>query len=57
MTLPGKILAGFSGIVVDAQGYIHLFLYTAGAGIPAVLLVLFLMRYSANRRNTSRAAP
>ena len=57
MTLPGKFLAGFTGIVVDAQGYIHLFLYTAGAGIPAVLLVLFLMRYSAERRNTSRAAP
>lgn len=44
MTLPGKLFAGFSGMVVDAQGYFEFFIYTAIAGIPAVLLVLFLMR-------------
>ena len=44
MTLPGKLFAGFSGVVVDAAGYFDFFVYTAIAGIPAVLLVFFLMR-------------
>ncbi len=44
MTLPGKILGGFSGIVVDAVGYVEFFVYVAGAGLPAIFLVLFLMR-------------
>ena len=44
MTLPGKLFAGFSGIVVDATGYFDFFVFTAIAGIPAVLLVMYLMR-------------
>lgn len=44
MTLPGKLMAGFSGVVVDAVGYVQFFLYVAGAGLPAILLVLFLIR-------------
>ena len=47
MTLPGKFLAGFSGIVVDAQGYAALFVGTAAAGIPALLLCLWLRRRAA----------
>ncbi|MDP6952610.1 MAG: AmpG family muropeptide MFS transporter [Alphaproteobacteria bacterium] len=49
MTLPGKILAGFSGMVVDSVGYMEFFLYTALAGVPAVALVVFLGRRA--RRN------
>lgn len=52
MTLPGKFLAGFSGVVVDAHGYAALFVGTAAAGAPAVLLAVFL-----GRRAAARALP
>lgn len=41
--LPGRLLAGFSGIIVQDYGYVPFFLYTAVAGIPAILLILLLM--------------
>lgn len=43
MTLAPKFISGFSGLVVDAQGYIFFFSYTAFLGIPAILLVMYLM--------------
>lgn len=42
MTLPGKFISGFSGIVVDAQGYNLFFTYAAMVGIPAILLSIYL---------------
>lgn len=42
-TLPGKIVAGGSGYVVEAAGYVNFFFYASALGIPAVLLVLYLM--------------
>ncbi|WP_073277785.1 AmpG family muropeptide MFS transporter [Microbulbifer donghaiensis] len=42
MTLPGKFISGFSGVVVDAQGYSQFFIYVAILGTPAVLLAIFL---------------
>ena len=50
-TLMGKFLGGFSGIVVDATSYVHFFIITGLLGIPAILLVLFLMS------RETRAAP
>jgi len=44
MTLPGQFIGGFSGIVVDAIGYANFFVYAACAGLPAIGLVLYLMR-------------
>ncbi len=44
MTLPGKVLSGFSGIVVDASNYFYFFIYTTVLGIPAIVLVMYLMR-------------
>ncbi|MBA2491759.1 MAG: AmpG family muropeptide MFS transporter [Gammaproteobacteria bacterium] len=44
MTLPGKFIGGFSGLVVEAQGYSLFFIYSALIGVPAVLMVLYLMR-------------
>lgn len=44
MTLPGKFLSGFSGLVVDSFGYFEFFLVAACLGIPAILLVLYLSR-------------
>jgi len=42
--LPGKILEGRSGFVVDATGYPLFFLYTAALSIPALLLLWYLVR-------------
>jgi PAT family beta-lactamase induction signal transducer AmpG len=44
MTLPGKFLGGFSGLLVEAFGYAGFFAMSALMGGPAILLVLFLMR-------------
>lgn len=44
MTLLPKILGGFSGMVVDAQGYVFFFIYASAIGVPAIFLVLYLMR-------------
>jgi PAT family beta-lactamase induction signal transducer AmpG len=42
MTLPGKVISGFSGIVVDSLSYFHFFIYAALLGIPAILLCFIL---------------
>jgi PAT family beta-lactamase induction signal transducer AmpG len=44
MTLPGKFISGFSGIIVDASSYFHFFIYAALLGIPAVLLSIVAYR-------------
>ncbi len=43
MTLFPKFISGFSGIVVDAYGYVAFFIYVSTLGIPAVFLVLYFM--------------
>jgi MFS transporter, PAT family, beta-lactamase induction signal transducer AmpG len=42
--LPGKLLMGFSGVVVDHIGYASFFLYTASLSIPGLLLLYFVSR-------------
>ena len=54
-TLPGKIVAGGSGYVVEAWGYVNFFFYAAALGIPAILLVLFLMYHQ--RQQAALASP
>lgn len=44
MTLPGKFLSGFSGVIVDASSYSVFFTYAAAIGIPAILMSLWLAR-------------
>ncbi|WP_309045357.1 AmpG family muropeptide MFS transporter [Marinobacter sediminicola] len=44
MTLPGKFLGGFSGMVVAGYGYAEFFLVAGLMGIPAILLAMFLIR-------------
>lgn len=44
MTLPAKLLGGLSGIIVDGHGYAVFFIYAALVGLPAILLVWYLMR-------------
>ncbi|MFY9178665.1 MAG: MFS transporter [Venatoribacter sp.] len=53
MTLPGKFISGFSGVVVDGFGYVEFFLMAAGVGIPAILLVLVLMRHAKRQAATT----
>jgi PAT family beta-lactamase induction signal transducer AmpG len=38
MVLPGKVLSGFSGIVVEQVGWVSFFFYAALMGLPAIWL-------------------
>ncbi len=44
MTLPGKFLSGFGGIVVSAQGYATFFVVATVLGLPAILLAIWISR-------------
>ena len=44
MTLPAKLLGGFSGVIVDGFGYHTFFVYASTVGLPAIILVIILMR-------------
>jgi PAT family beta-lactamase induction signal transducer AmpG len=44
MTLPGKFLSGFGGLVVTAQGYPSFFVIATLLGIPAILLAIWISR-------------
>ncbi len=54
MTLPAKFLGGFSGIIVDSEGYVFFFVYASAIGLPAIVLVLLLMRAFNTARATSK---
>lgn len=43
-TLPGKIIAGFSGVIVESYGFVLFFIYVALLGLPAIMLALFFAR-------------
>lgn len=45
MTLPAKLIAGFSGVFADSFGYYNFFIYTALMGLPAIALLLILMSH------------
>lgn len=47
MTLPGKFLGGFSGLVVEWQGYAAFFVVAAIMGIPAIILAAWVARTGA----------
>ncbi|MBT2788212.1 MULTISPECIES: MFS transporter [unclassified Halomonas] len=44
MTLPGKFLSGFGGLVVNAQGYPSFFVIATLLGLPAILLAIWISR-------------
>lgn len=44
MTLPGKFLSGFGGLVVEAQGYAPFFLIATALGLPAIALAIWISR-------------
>jgi len=48
MLLLPKILAGYSGMIVDTIGYAPFFIFTASLGIPVLFLVMFATRVTPN---------
>jgi PAT family beta-lactamase induction signal transducer AmpG len=44
MTLPGKFIGGYSGVMVDLHGYEWFFMYAATIGVPAFLMILWLLK-------------
>lgn len=49
MTLPGKVIGGFSGVVVESVGFGWFFVYAALLGLPAIVLVAWLMLQNRSR--------
>lgn len=45
MLLPAKFIGGFSGDIVDASGFVAFFIYTAALGLPAIALIIYLIRH------------
>ena len=56
-SLPAKTIASQWGRIVDAIGYPSFFIYTAVIALPAVLLILWLMRADALREPAKAAEP
>ena len=54
-SVPTKFLAGFSGTVVDATGYGTFFAITAALSLPALLLILWMLRSDSRRQPAVRA--
>ncbi len=54
-SVPTKFLAGFSGELVDAMGYRTFFAFTALLSVPALLLIVWMLRRPVSM--LSRAAP
>ncbi|MBW6392140.1 AmpG family muropeptide MFS transporter [Billgrantia antri] len=44
MTLPGKFLSGFGGMVVAAEGYPTFFVIATALGLPAIALAIWISR-------------
>ncbi|PPD19347.1 MAG: AmpG family muropeptide MFS transporter [Methylomonas sp.] len=44
MTLPAKLIGGLSGDIVARVGYDGFFIYAAATGLPAIVLVMIVMR-------------
>lgn len=53
MTLPGKFISGFSGLIVDAYGYFSFFCFASAIGVPAILLVLLISARDRRQRQLS----
>ena len=51
MLLPAKFIGGFSGDIVDAFGFVSFFFYTALLGLPAILLILYMMKNPIESKN------
>ena len=48
MTLPGKLISGFSGFIVESIDWFSFFIYASGMGIPAIFLAIVVTRRQAS---------
>ena len=44
MTLPGKVISGFSGIIVESVDWFSFFVYASAMGIPGIVLAVIVVR-------------
>jgi PAT family beta-lactamase induction signal transducer AmpG len=44
MTLPGKLISGFSGFIVESVDWFSFFIYASGMGVPAIFLAVIVSR-------------
>lgn len=51
MLLPAKFIGGFSGTIVETQGYVSFFFYTALLGLPAIILIKLLVMHEKGNRS------
>ena len=51
MFLPGIILSGFSGQIIDALGWAKFFLFAASMGIPSILFSLLIVKRAGRSNN------
>lgn len=56
MTLPGKFIGGFSGVVVEAHGYFWFFIYVAALGLPVTVLIAYLLHRGRQANHQRRIA-
>jgi len=56
-TLPGKIIAGFSGVIVENMGFVGFFIYVAALGVPAILLAATIIPRIKSKAVTAQPAP
>lgn len=55
--LPGKVLEGFSGFIVDAIGYAWFFIYTASLSIPALIILYWVNQRGVIKSQVSGPTP
>jgi PAT family beta-lactamase induction signal transducer AmpG len=48
MTLPGKLISGFSGFIVESIDWFSFFIYASGMGIPAIIFAVVITRRKVN---------
>ncbi len=44
MTLPGKLISGFSGFIVESIDWVSFFVYASAMGIPGIILAVIVVR-------------
>jgi len=57
MSVLGKFISGWSGVVVEAFGYPTFFAYAAATGLPAIFLILYIIRRTERQSGTGSGGP
>lgn len=50
MVLPGKVLSGFSGLIVEEIGWVSFFMYAAVIGVPAIFMAARVNKWSSEQK-------